>query len=247
MEPEHADRKATAEALRPSALSLREQARRWRLSGLWEALVSGRAHPYDDWVGPTGCYAVVRTSSAPRSAWAPLRPEEARIVTRILRGHQQKAIASDFGLAHSTVSKLGASGFKKLSLAGPQVAVPLVLAAQTPASAVESATTIYATFEAGGESYLAVRVPRPRIIGPSVLSASEREVVLQLIEGSTRREIAAQRATSAYTVSTQLHSIFSKLSLTGRYGAIERGAELGWFREFAPEPGTLGEGKPTER
>jgi len=198
-----------------------------RLSTLWEALRAGRATPCDAWHDATRSYVVVHTvGDAVRTA---LYSSEAVVITRVLCGHQQKAIASDLGLAHSTISKLRASALAKLHLAAEPMPLPYVLAVQAAATGVEIPTATQGAFEHHGSSYLAVSVPLPRVRKGCGLSPSEQEVALYLIEGCSRTEIARRRSTSPQTVLTQLAATYAKLGLSGRNGAIARAAALGWF------------------
>jgi DNA-binding NarL/FixJ family response regulator len=86
-----------------------------------------------------------------------------------------------------------------------------------------------AVFEHAGQTHVVFSVPCPTNVGDSGLSPSEQDVFVQLIAGRSRDEIAADRGTSPQTVSCQLRAIFAKLRFTGRYAAIRRAAERGWF------------------
>ena len=57
-----------------------------------------------------------------------------------------------------------------------------------------------------------------------VLTESEREVAIQLMQGSTYRAIAQQRGASERTVANQAQAIYRKLRVTSR---VELAAVLG--------------------
>lgn len=219
-----------SEGLQCAALQgLEGRSRRIRLADLWDAAVAGEATAFREWFGETRIYAVARMFDARTGARTPLRSGEAAVLTRVLCGQQQKAVALDLGIAFSTASKYCTDALEKVGLVGRPVPLPFILAAQAAAEGIEVASAICSPFEYEGRSYAALSVPKPRIAGASVLTASERDVVLHLIEGCSREQIAVRRSTSAQTVACQLRAIFAKLALSGRQSAIRRGAELGWF------------------
>ena len=51
---------------------------------------------------------------------------------------------------------------------------------------------------------------------PPELTASEREVVLGLLEGQSPRELAASRGVSPRTIANQLAAVFGKLGVQSR-------------------------------
>jgi DNA-binding NarL/FixJ family response regulator len=199
-------------------------------SAFWAELTTGRARRYCEWFGPTRSYAVaLRTDGASRFG-DPLGETEVRVALHVLCGHQQKAIAADLGISHSTASKRYSEALERFELVGRPVPLPLVVAAQAAARVVPTPTARRAVFEHHGCAFVVLSVPRPRVAGAPRLTASERSVALQLVEGRSRHEIAAMRETSVQTVSCQLRAVFAKLRLTGRYAVIRRAGELGWFQ-----------------
>jgi DNA-binding NarL/FixJ family response regulator len=198
-------------------------------SVFWDDLVAGRAKRYCEWFGPTRSYAVALLHGEAGGTGRPLAPAEAIVILRVLCGQQQKVIATDLQIAHSTASKRYAQALDALDLNCPSVPLPLVLAAQTAARVVATTAARRSVFEHAGCALAVLSIPRPRIPGECELTTSEQNIALQLVEGRSRHEIAASRSTSVQTVSCQLRAVCAKLRLTGRYGAIRRGAELGWF------------------
>jgi DNA-binding CsgD family transcriptional regulator len=94
---------------------------------------------------------------------------------------------------------------------------------QTPLAAARSAIV-----RREGWPMVLLSVPKAKI-GANGLTPAEEEVTRLLVDGDSRWEIAAKRATSAQTVACQLRGIHSKLGVSGRYALIRRGVELGWF------------------
>jgi DNA-binding NarL/FixJ family response regulator len=199
-------------------------------SVFWDDLTTGRATRYCEWFGATRSYAVALLGGGGDGSANPLGEPEALVVLRVLCGHQQKVIATELQIAHSTASKRYAQALETLDLLGSSVPLPLVLAAQNAARVVDTKTARRSLFEHEGHAFAVLSVPRPQIAGESGLTVSEQSIALQLVEGQSRHEIAASRSTSVQTVSCQLRAVFAKLRLTGRYGAIRRAAEMGWFQ-----------------
>jgi DNA-binding NarL/FixJ family response regulator len=62
---------------------------------------------------------------------------------------------------------------------------------------------------------------------PEPLTAREREVLALLAEGLSNRKIARELYISEHTVKFHLSSIFAKLDVSSRAGAVSRGAHFG--------------------
>ena len=67
----------------------------------------------------------------------------------------------------------------------------------------------------------------PNVPGPSALTTAELRVLPLLATHLSFREIGQQLCVSRNTVKTQAISIYRKLGVSSRSGAIERAAELG--------------------
>ncbi|HXN32999.1 MAG TPA: helix-turn-helix domain-containing protein, partial [Polyangiaceae bacterium] len=168
-----------------------------------------------------------------------LSPEDASLVASVLCGEARKVLACDLGIAISTATGRFLRALAKLEIAERNVPLPLVLAAQSCAGVARIPSARAASFDYEGCCCVAVCVPRPATTQLTGLTRSEQEVAQWLIEGLTRYEIAERRATSAYTVARQFHSIFATLRVTGRYALIRRAVELHCFHELrvaAAEP-----------
>jgi DNA-binding CsgD family transcriptional regulator len=151
------------------------------------------------------------------------------LVARILSGDQQKCVASDLGLAPSTVSGRFIRALDKLDLARGKVPLPLILGAQVWLGVGEIPRARRAVFTSQGHVCIVVSVPRPVTSHMADLTTTERVIAQWVIEGHGRPDIARHRETSINTVSRQFHAINSTLHLTGRYALIRRALELQCF------------------
>jgi DNA-binding NarL/FixJ family response regulator len=162
----------------------------------------------------------------------PLPPWDESVVRRVLCGEQQKALAFELKLAVSTLSTRHNRALRMLCIARGEVPVSLVLAAQCASGLLPRISARGASFEHQGARCRVISVPRPAASPLVGLSPVERQVAAWLIEGCSRRDIAAKRGTSKHTVSRHVHSIFRGLEVSGRYALIRRAAELGcWAAE----------------
>jgi DNA-binding NarL/FixJ family response regulator len=176
-------------------------------------------------------YVVARATADPALPCSPLSRIETAVLVRVLWGEQQKLIAAELGIACSTASKWYTQALAKLQLTRGPLALPLVIAAQAWASGQNAPVDARsAHFEHEGARYFLVSVPKPAVASPGPLTPAECEVARFLVEGESRWDIAARRATSAQTVACQIRGIFSKWRLTGRYALIRQTVELGWLR-----------------
>ena len=200
------------------------------LGEFWQGLLDGRTVFFCDGAGPRGRYVVCRVLEGARLGGSLSRLETA-VMVRVLGGEQQKAIALELGIACSTASKWYTQAWLKLSLEAGPVPLPLVIAAQSWAGGSTLAVAARkATIFHEGSQFAVFTVPTPNLASETLLTRAEREVAVALIEGQSRRTIAATRSTSEQTVACQLRGIFSKLDVRGRYALIKRGLEAGWFR-----------------
>ncbi|MFC4828781.1 LuxR C-terminal-related transcriptional regulator [Agromyces aurantiacus] len=76
-------------------------------------------------------------------------------------------------------------------------------------------------------SAVEARYPTADAPRPETLSARERVVLSRLIEGDTHQRIAFDLSVSPNTVKTQVRSIYRKLGVTTRDGAVQRARHLG--------------------
>jgi DNA-binding NarL/FixJ family response regulator len=197
------------------------------LSELWKDHVGGRLRPCFESVHPDRIVFVAGEGPGTLRA---LHAVDESIVLRVLCGEQQKVLALEVDVAVSTLSTRYNRALRALGVASHEVPVSLVLAAQCAAKVVPSVYTRRAAFEHQGAPYWVVGVPRPVTSHITTLSPAERQVAAWLIEGCSRREIAARRGTSLHTASRHIHSILVGLHASGRYALTRRAVELGCFR-----------------
>jgi DNA-binding NarL/FixJ family response regulator len=201
------------------------------LAALWQAVMDRRLSVCADGGSPGRRYVVARASDDAARPSSPLSRIETAVLVRVLGGEQQKHVAAELGIACSTASKWYTQALAKMQLTRGPLALPLVIAAQAWASDQNPPVDARSShFEHEGSRYLVLSVPKPRVTAQGSLTPAECEVARFLVEGETRWDIAARRATSAQTVACQIRGVFSKWRLTGRYGLIRHTVELGWLR-----------------
>jgi DNA-binding NarL/FixJ family response regulator len=201
------------------------------LASLWQDLMDRRLNVSSAGSGPRREHVLTRTAAEPGTLSGPLSRIETAVLVRVLYGEQQKAVASELGIACSTASKWYTRALAKMHLTGGPIPLPLVIAAQAWASGQRPPVNArFAAFDHEGARYFVLSVPKPAIPEPAWLTPAECEVARLLAEGESRWEIAARRGTSAQTVACQIRGIFAKWRLTGRYALIRRAVDLGWFR-----------------
>jgi DNA-binding NarL/FixJ family response regulator len=72
----------------------------------------------------------------------------------------------------------------------------------------------------GGEEVVVFSVPLSSPALPLSLSAAERDVAVDVLEGLSNAEIAKARSTSERTVANQVASVFRKLGVRSRSEAV---------------------------
>jgi DNA-binding CsgD family transcriptional regulator len=174
--------------------------------------------------------------------------EDADILARVLSGQQQKLLASDFGIAPSTVSGRYVRAVDRLDLTPSTIPLPLVLAAQASVAVGEVPPARHAFFEAQGSVCMVISVPRPNMARMTNLTSAEQEVAAWLVEGCSRFEIARRRKTSVHTVARQFHSIFAVQRVTGRFALIRSAVASNCFAADTPAKagGEQGANAPSE-
>jgi DNA-binding NarL/FixJ family response regulator len=201
------------------------------LAAVWQAVMERRLTVCADGGSPGRRHVVARVSDDAALSRSSLSPIETAVLMRVLWGEQQKLVAAERGIACSTASKWYTQALAKMQLTRGPLALPLVIAAQAWWSRHNPPVDARsARFEHDGSRYFLLSVPRPTVTTQGNLTPAECEVARFLIEGESRWDIAARRATSAQTVACQIRGIFSKWRLTGRHALIRHTVELGWMR-----------------
>jgi DNA-binding NarL/FixJ family response regulator len=182
-------------------------------------------------------YVLFEATADPYASGHGLGRLETAVLVRVLCGEQQKRVALELGIACSTASKWFTQALAKLRLSGGPTPLPLVVAAQSWACGRQPPVDARsATFTHDDSEIVLLSVPLPRVVDDLGLTGAELEVARLLIEGATRREIAARRATSQQTVACQLRNIFSKLRVSGRHALIRAAVDAGWLRAAGATP-----------
>jgi DNA-binding NarL/FixJ family response regulator len=200
------------------------------LAALWRDAMDGRLTLRFAGRASGRAYVLLEATGSPCAPDHGLGRVETAVLVRVLCGEQQKLVALELGIACSTASKWFTQALSKLRLSGGPIPLPLVIAAQSWACGRQPPVDARsATLTHDDSEMVLLSVPLPRVVDDLRLTGAELEVARLLIEGATRREIAAERATSQQTVACQLRNIFSKLQVSGRNALIRSAVERGWF------------------
>jgi DNA-binding NarL/FixJ family response regulator len=157
------------------------------------------------------------------------RTIEAQVFVRVLCGDQQKRIAPELDIAPSTASHAHGTALKRLGIKPHPVPLPLIVAVQHACGVVSTSTLQVTPSRTPGGIQVVISLRRPEMRRAFDLTDAEQVIARLLVEGSSRSEIAHHRSTTEATVAKQLHSIFEKLRLFGRYALVRRAVELGCF------------------
>ena len=214
------------------------------LEGVWDDHIHGRLRAWWESVGPDRVTLLARVASGSSH----IGSEDADILSRVLSGQQQKLLASDLGIAPSTVSGRYVRAVDRLDLTPSTIPLPLVLAAQARVGVGRIPPARHAFFEAQGSVCMVISVPRPNMARMTNLTSAEQEVAGWLVEGCSRFEIARRRKTSVHTVARQFHSIFAVQRVTGRFALIRSSVASNCFAVDAPKKAgdERREGRPEE-
>jgi DNA-binding NarL/FixJ family response regulator len=181
----------------------------------WSALWAGEWTVVDHLDGPPSP-AIVCDPVRSRPVTPLLSRDEIELAVGRARGIALKAMAADSGRSMTAVSNLLARVKRKLMLRGEAQLVFLFGGADRE-DVVPPPAGLRALLEGYGPDerlFLYYRGPSCRL--PPTLSVAERTVVLDLLDGASRRDIAFARGTSPRTVANQMASIFRKLRVSSR-------------------------------
>jgi DNA-binding CsgD family transcriptional regulator len=196
------------------------------LDDVWEDHVHGRLRAWWESVGPERVLLIARVSEGD----SPLTHQDATILARVLSGDQQKLVASDLGIAPSTVSGRYVRALDRLDLTPASIPLALILAAQAWVGTTCVAGARRAFFQCHGGACMVISVPRPVTSRMHGLTSAQQEVAKWIIEGCSRFEIARRRQTSVHTVARQFHAVFDSQRVTGRFALVRSALELDCFR-----------------
>lgn len=174
----------------------------------WEGLVDGRWSLVDrfDTDGKRFVVAVKNDPAHPDPRGLTTRERE--VTEFVGLGRSTKEISYILGVSLSAVTNLTAEAQAKLGLSSRAELAAFFAPCGLRAKLAEVAIS--------GEKLLVGAYPLVNKRQVEKLTDAEREVVAQLVAGSTNSDIANRRGTSENTVANQVHAIFSKLGVRSR-------------------------------
>jgi DNA-binding CsgD family transcriptional regulator len=170
----------------------------------WRALLDGRYSLFDRFESDGRRYVIASVNRPEVTDPRGLTEAEAIVAMWAARGHSEKLIAYELGVAPGTVSSLLVRAYRKL---GVQSRTQLVAQFSLPERA-ERATL-------RGSDVMIFSSPKA-VVQTSGLSVAEEEVARAAAQGQRNRTIARARGVSETTVAKQLLSVYRKLGITTR-------------------------------
>jgi DNA-binding NarL/FixJ family response regulator len=195
------------------------------LGRIWTDLTSGQHQAVDHFSTKGRCYLLVTQST--RQHVAPrLTPHRLDVLERVLLGHQQKAIASDFNVSPSTIAALASEALHALGLRCGGSQAPLALAMLVHAHR-HHVTRLARTSDLVhlGVTHQVLSMRNPHESLAKKVSPAEGAVLRLRIDGKSHAEIARCRKASTRTVANQLASASRKLGVSGRSDLLRYLAE----------------------
>jgi DNA-binding NarL/FixJ family response regulator len=199
----------------------------------WRDLCAGYWSFVDRFDGDGRHHLVARRNSTEVSTRTALVAHEHHVVGYAALGYSNKLIAHELGLPVPTVAGHVVAALRKLGVASRcelvRVAVLLgsATAADAPTAPARSKASIcppvsqddglrIVTLTVEGEDFLVVSVPLPTARELMGLPRAEREVLVEVLAGSSNAEIARKRGIALRTVVNQVASIFCKFGVHSR-------------------------------
>jgi len=211
------------------------------LGELWCELTAGRIHVVDSFLSETASTLVLCATRPSPECRRHLRAQKLRVLERVLLKGCQKSVASELGLAPSTIAIIAGNCLRAMGVdsGASRAPVGLVVAAHAFFGLTTLRQGRLATFRHGELDYWLVSVERPDCELAHLLSRAELCVARLLVEGKTHAEMSAVRHTSTRTIANQLASAFAKLGVSGRAELLCRTIRRHGLRGTdAPPPGT---------
>jgi DNA-binding CsgD family transcriptional regulator len=172
----------------------------------WQALLRGEYSTIDRFESDQRRYVVAFVNEPSLLDPRGLTAAEGAVAAWAARGHAEKVIAYELGLAPGTVSALLARAYKKL---GVRSRAALVARLSVP-------TDIERMKLDDGAEVLLFSAPSEEHGGLGALTQTEREVASAAARGDDNRSIAERRGVSPRTIATQLAGIYEKLGVGTR-------------------------------
>jgi DNA-binding CsgD family transcriptional regulator len=214
---------ATNQAVRSRAIE-RDSARgvAFELGELWNRLSCGSWRVHDAFSNGDRLFAVVeQTDRAPRRRGT----RGAAMTEQVLLGQSAKSVAIERNVSDSAVAlaikvHLGMMGLRCRVRGVPHIVVMAARAARTlQGRNLRGRIALVSDSERIG---WVVSVVCPDLSLLDALSAAERSVLLQLLDGKSYLEIAGARHTSTRTVANQVGTAFRKLGVSGHGQTLDR-------------------------
>ncbi len=207
----------------------------FELGELWNRLSAGSWRIRDAFSTGARLFAVVeQVERTPRRRAG----RGAAMTEQVLLGQSAKAVAierkvSDSAVALAIKVHLGMMGLHCRVRGVPHIVVMAARAARTQAARPVGARI--ALVPDSDRIAWVVSVVRPDLSLLDTLSAAERSVLVQLLDGKSYVEIAGERRTSTRTVANQVGTAFRKLGVSGHGQTLDRlmSRTLGARREEA--------------
>ncbi|MBX3230880.1 MAG: helix-turn-helix transcriptional regulator [Labilithrix sp.] len=176
----------------------------------WEALLSGRYSLVDRFESDQRRYVVAYVNEPGVVDPRGLTDAEAVVAGWAARGHSEKLIAYELGVAIGTVSGLLARAYRKLGVRSRGELVQLL---RVP-------TDVEAAALPDGGDILVFSAPEVAMPEPVLgrLTDAERDVAQRVARGERNARIAAARGVSERTIAKQLTRIYAKLGVDSRAG-----------------------------
>lgn len=172
----------------------------------WKALLAGEYTLLDRFESDGRRYVVACENAPNVRDPRGLTQREAVVGALVMRGHADKLIAYELGIAEGTVAALSSRVMKKL---GARSRADLARLLATPTSAFDVAVP-------GAQRIVALATDAKKRPSLASLTRSEAVVAKAAAEGLSNEAIARRRGVSTNTVAKQLTRVFEKLGVDNR-------------------------------
>lgn len=172
----------------------------------WEALLRGEYSIVDRFESDQRRYVVAHVNGPKLFDPRGLTAAEGAVAAWAARGHSQKLIAYELGLAQGTVGALLSRAYAKLGVRSrPELIARL-----------EAPTSVERIGLGGDTEVLLFSAPSADHGALGALTPTEREVAVAAARGEDNRRIAKRRGVSPATIAKQLSSTYVKLGVGSR-------------------------------
>lgn len=172
----------------------------------WHALLRGQYSTVDRFESDQRRYVVAYVNEPSLLDPRGLTSAESAVAAWAARGHPEKVIAYELGLAQGTVSALLSRAYRKLGVRSRAALI----------ARLEAPTRIERVKLDHNADVLLFSAPSREHGALSALTPAEREVAVAAARGEDNRTIGKRRNVSPATVARQLASVYSKLGVSSR-------------------------------